>query len=632
MNTRYSVYSLIAIALLSVFAFIDKTYSQTTVISDTVLIDDYIKKSQELVYSNTDSAIYYATRAENLAKKLDFKEREADAHFRHGVAHYVFGNYDIALVHYTSADSLFRVLNMTEKRAKTLRVLGLIHAAWENHERAIRFYNRSISLSEAYSDTTGLVLNFYNMGISFKDLSSPDSATYYFNRSKKLAVKSKDTLQIMRADMMMGTNYILMDEVDLAIKHLRQAEVLVESNNLWDYGYLLGSLAEAYLKKGEYITARNYAKKGLDIQQQLNAKWELLRLYHILAQLEAASNNYQVSVTYFKKYDAYRDTVFNERRKKAIDHLALIQQELDNEQLNAQNLTQMQRLENQQLWIGLLVISLTGITIILILIYHNNRIIKQLNQELKFKNQSLDEQDKFKIEIMAIVGHDMINMISSLAGFVKLIGSNDITKEEFAKISPSLEENIESIRRSFANLYRWADSYNENRKLQEVVFDPVSIFEETVDLFGNILEHQNIKLHIEYSERFKISMIAEHFRIVIRNLVHNAIKFTPAGGVITLFIEACSENKVRIGVKDTGKGMEPEIIQQILIGNKRFSQPGLRKEAGTGLGLITIKRLLNQQKSELKIESILGKGSVFYFELNVAGSPKSEGTLHKSEI
>ena len=101
---------------------------------------------------------------------------------------------------------------------------------------------------------------------------------------------------------------------------------------------------------------------------------------------------------------------------------------------------------------------------------------------------------------------------------------------------------------------------------------------------------------------------------VLRNIVSNAIKFTPRGGAITL--KASSKDKLTlIEVRDSGVGMSPYILKSLFLLDQKIKQKGTENEPGTGLGLLLCKELLHKNNGSIYVESIEGEGSVFYLEL-----------------
>ncbi|TNE69258.1 sensor histidine kinase [bacterium] len=592
------------------------TYHQLTEeqLQDSSSIALYLKLSKSFYNLNQDSSLLFSFKGLKLAETYQIPAYIADANRDIGVIEYMRGNYIESLNYFLKADSVFRAIQNKRGIMKTVNVMGLIHAVWEDHESALNYYKSGLRIAAELNDEyyINIILN-YNIGITYMTDKKLDSAMITFTKVRDYAVKIDDSVHTAKALMFMSEVSRLANNNLEGLAYANQSRKLFKDNYLWDLGFLYGAFAGLYNNLGFSQKALEYGHMALEIEDQLQAKWELLRIHKILAETYDKAKMYPKSVYHFKLYDAYRDTLFDYQKQQTIARLGGVQKALENERLTHEKIENEQTLSNQKAWILFLAISLSGFLISTLIIWRSSRENKRLNAELIKKNTELDDLNSLKSEMLAIIGHDMINMTTSLGGFINLFNLKEITAEEFAQISPALEENIERVRLSFNNLFRWAESQKDGFSEQRIQFNPNKQFTEVVDLFSAITLRKNIALGIDASQDIEITFDVNHLTLIIRNLVHNAIKFTPEGGMITIYARYDNFN-IRIGVKDTGLGISNELVQNILnpIGN-RISKPGTRNEKGTGLGLIATKRFLKLNGSQLNVESEEGKGADFYF-------------------
>jgi len=130
-------------------------------------------------------------------------------------------------------------------------------------------------------------------------------------------------------------------------------------------------------------------------------------------------------------------------------------------------------------------------------------------------------------------------------------------------------------------------------------------------------ERAGLTLEVEYPESLPpVLADAERIQRVITNLLHNAIKFTPAGGRVTLLARRENEDRVVIAVRDTGVGIAPE--EQARIFERFYKADHARSSSGTGLGLAIAKHIVQAHRGQIWVESVEGRGSTFYFSLPVA--------------
>jgi signal transduction histidine kinase len=131
-----------------------------------------------------------------------------------------------------------------------------------------------------------------------------------------------------------------------------------------------------------------------------------------------------------------------------------------------------------------------------------------------------------------------------------------------------------------------------------------------------LIESRGIKLEKEIEDILLVSMDTERIRQVLRNLIGNAIKFTPRGGLVR--IVACRmDEEVHVSVTDTGPGITQEHIRIIFEKFRQVSPADSRQLQGTGLGLAIVKQIVQAHGGRIWVESKVGQGSSFIFVLPV---------------
>ena len=139
-----------------------------------------------------------------------------------------------------------------------------------------------------------------------------------------------------------------------------------------------------------------------------------------------------------------------------------------------------------------------------------------------------------------------------------------------------------------------------------------NIVNENMNLLSEIADKKSIKMVNEITDNIMAWTDADQVDIIIRNLMSNALKFTPKHGVIT--ISANEKNKHwEISVKDNGVGIAKEIQDKIFAKNANITTYGTDNEKGTGLGLSLCKEMVENNQGTIWVESILKKGTCFFF-------------------
>jgi len=235
--------------------------------------------------------------------------------------------------------------------------------------------------------------------------------------------------------------------------------------------------------------------------------------------------------------------------------------------------------------------------------------IKRSEKELKIAN---DTKDKF----FSIIAHDLKNPFNTIIGFNELILRNyniydDKKRLQMLEYMRSSSKNVYSL---LKNMLMWARTQTGSIKYNPEYIDINSLVEENVALIKPTAEKKQIK--VTTSIFFEGLVYADIFMVstIIRNLLINAIKFTPKNGKIK--IDTNNVNGfAEITITDSGIGIEKNKIEQLFSINQTFSEKGTDGETGSGLGLVICKEFVEKNKGKIFVESELNKGATFKFTI-----------------
>ena len=230
--------------------------------------------------------------------------------------------------------------------------------------------------------------------------------------------------------------------------------------------------------------------------------------------------------------------------------------------------------------------------------------------------EKLKELNDAKDRFFSIIGHDLKNMFHNIMGFGDLL-KDDINTGNIKTI----EEEVRMINSSAASAYtmlmsllQWANAQRGNMLFNPCPLVLNELANEELDEIYEIAMRKDIKLNVAIPEKFKVTADKEMLRIILRNLIANAIKFTYRGGQIEL--RAVTDvAQVEIAVSDNGMGMTEETIQKLFKPGTNSSGRGTENERGTGLGLLLCDEFVKKHGGRIWVESQPGKGSTFKFTL-----------------
>ncbi|MEI6888415.1 MAG: ATP-binding protein [Bacteroidales bacterium] len=252
------------------------------------------------------------------------------------------------------------------------------------------------------------------------------------------------------------------------------------------------------------------------------------------------------------------------------------------------------------------------------LVSQNSEILQQKNILEKQKHE-LTELNATKDKFFSIIAHDLRSPITTLISLSEVLRTDmdllDTLQQE--EILQSLHDLSRNYLRLLDNLLQWARVQSGRMVPEPVDFNLEEAIQDVMVFYKPYALDKQIKLSALNITPFNVLADKNMIRVVLRNLISNAIKFTQPGGEVQV-IMIPKENNVEITVQDNGLGMSPEVLENLFRLDKAQTSLGTSGEKGTGLGLHLCQEFVGLNKGTLKVESLKGFGSVFRFTIPTA--------------
>jgi PAS domain S-box-containing protein len=239
--------------------------------------------------------------------------------------------------------------------------------------------------------------------------------------------------------------------------------------------------------------------------------------------------------------------------------------------------------------------------------------------EITLKNEELQKINAEKDKFFSIIAHDLRGPFSGFLGLTEMLAekSSEMSKDTTQQIAVLMKDSATSLFQLLGNLLEWS---RMQRGL--AVFEPVSTILmnkiiEILPLAATAAEKKNIAIRYQIDDDLIVFADSNMLAAIFRNLVSNAIKFTPKGGTITISAKSDSDKWVEISVNDTGIGMSGKTIDQLFTLDINTNRKGTDGELSSGLGLLICKDFIEKHNGTLSITSEVDKGSTFSFTLPV---------------
>ncbi|MBH0008042.1 ATP-binding protein [Salinibacterium sp. SWN1162] len=242
-------------------------------------------------------------------------------------------------------------------------------------------------------------------------------------------------------------------------------------------------------------------------------------------------------------------------------------------------------------------------------------------QQLALENEQkatarVTELNRQKEEFVASASHELRTPITSIIGYVELLEEEEL--DDFQRAS------VETIARNARRLADLVESLLElgrprNPSTSVDTSDVVHTAQEVVRSLVPLAQRADLTLTVAASDPLRAALPAIELDRILTNIVNNALKFTPAGGTVTVSF-ARTATEVMVSVTDTGFGMAPETVEHIFERFYRAPDAEERGITGTGLGLPLVQGLVNKHLGSVTVASVVGEGSTFTVNLPLANA------------
>jgi len=384
--------------------------------------------------------------------------------------------------------------------------------------------------------------------------------------------------------------------------------------------------------KNNYVSAQLYANQGYSLADSLGSpelKVRVLKVLTFIAEKQGDLKRAQQLQDKIIQLHESTETLTNQKTLELIQNYFELDTKLHYiEQINNNNSANEKLIKSQHRTIAILVISLIILLAFLMVAFLFYRQKTHLSSRLQQQHEvlfdqkkviedqrtDLEEVNKLKDKLLAIIGHDLRTPIASLSSIADLFSIGYITADEVSKLMADLAPVVKGAELTLSNLMDFAGSQIKGQTVRATNVNMFLITVEIKKTFEHQLQHKNIVFNNNCSFEANVWADTNHVKVIMRNLISNAIKFTNNDGQVSIS-SSLHGNFMVICVADTGVGMTQDEVDKLFVVNQHFSQKGTSGEKGTGLGLLLCKELIELNHGKLWVEAEAGKGCRFNFSL-----------------
>jgi signal transduction histidine kinase len=539
---------------------------------------------------------------------------------------YTRGNYPASLRGALAAEKMASSQKNDTAVADAGNIIALVYMAQGQYQPVLPYLQKAAAINKKAGHLRHLVTNLINLCLYYSDQHQPQKAIRYADSSLNLsATIGAANLEAMSANHL-GKNYLEIGDHKKAAQSFRRVLDNKRYQDDWENSFANTGLARLYLKERNYVKAIQYGEEGFRLARKTATKWDAQQAAQILSQAYQQAHNYERAFYYLAEYKCYSDSLFNEKKEAEINFLLLKKKEAENRDLLHNNLLSKQQQKNTQMVVLMVSILAVGLLVLVTYWYkkfsgshRSNTALQQQFNEIERKsiliseqNLNLNQQNYTKDQLFSIIGHDLRSPFSSILNTLELFQSDDLEANEIREIASKFQEQVSVTAKMLDNLLLWGSSQLGGMKQHREVFNLAQVTGEVIDVYREVAARKHINLQFQPLADVTIWADVNQIKVIIQNILANAIKFTPNGGEVNVSFTTSGEH-VELIIRDNGLGMSPEILHQLLrYGGKRVSTYGTANEKGIGLGLLLVKDFAEQNEAVVQAQSQENEGTTFF--------------------
>jgi signal transduction histidine kinase len=536
------------------------------------------------------------------------------------------GNYNKALECYIKALKLAEHSSDQNAICEAYISIGTIFFEQKKFKESIEYMNKALAVEGSNTSKRNLAYIYNNLGISYKSLKQFQQSLPYQLEALKINQELNNEYGTAICYNNISGLYIALNDPYKALEYCLKSIALSEKLDYkvgLTYSYIVAG--DLYEKQNKIQIASNYYLKALNIAKDINYKKEIREAYEHLSFLSEKMNDLEKALAYHKLYLAINDTILNEDNLRQTNELN-IKYETEKKEKAILLLTKDRELKDktlkqqQTLRLGLIV-GVGLLLTLLFVLYNRYRFKQKANLALTKSQDELYKVIEQKEKLTSILAHDLktpLRFMTSVSTFL----SKDIDNLDKRKREKFLLELSTAAKNTYAfadELLTWLSVQQQNFTIVNTEVSMNGLMEELYLFFQDIAQAQHTELVIDSFPSITIKTDRRLLKIILRNIIDNAIKNTEEGE-IRISTKILSKEAIELSIRDTGNGMTQEQLQTLDLENTY----GFQFEIKNKLGFQIIKDLSSMLNIQLKVRSDIDVGTEVILQLPVSNQGRDQ--------
>lgn len=610
------------------------TQAQDT--ADSSFLSSLTKTGIETYLNKPDSAIKVCRQAYELAIQTEDLYHEGYSAYILSKAYWVKANYRLSTEYGFKALRVFQNSRFKKEYGNSLLALGRTLVELGNFTKANELLNMAENVARAIEDERLLAESFRERSYYLTEMNQFDSALVHADKGLALFEKLGDSLDA--SVLYSRKSRILFAKKDYAGSRRfafrgMLIDTLVGNRRGLAISYFQAAQNEHAL--GNPSNAERLLQHSIRINKEIGNLASLVRAHELMAKVLADTKRPELAIANLELASQFKDSLYNSEKSGQVQEMQSLY-ELEGKEgriklLEQEKAIRDQDVKNQKLFLIVLLVGMLFLVAVLFFLTRLRKVQNTRNTELAAKNIAIEQQkeemqaqaeklqqlNQLQTKLFSVISHDLRGPVSNLQSLLDLLTKKLLTPDEFVTVSDKLKTNLNVTQRTLENLLSWALSQMDGIRTEKKKIDIDSCIDEACRLMDEVASRKAVSINKQSQDKFLVEADPDQLQLILRNLIHNGIKFSKVGDEVKIETSRSNGHCV-VSVKDSGIGMTKEEIETITDSRGHFTKRGTQQEKGTGLGLLLCKEFIERNDGTMKIASTTNVGTEVTFTLKLA--------------
>lgn len=566
-----------------------------------------------------------------VAQKQEDSTEIAYSYHNIGRVHHTQTNFGVAHTYFFQALQLFTSLQDTTGMGYCYESLAKAYLLQEKYLKAIEMGEKSLALRKAKGNERAISSALIELADIYQWMEDYDRAIETLEEATEYAKALPEKSRMGQICLEMAETYFMINDYSNSIRYAEQAYNLLKMVNLPLRLQVMSLLGKLHYEQKNYQQAESYFQFILSTENKTGDLIIKQDAFLYLAQIKENTELLQEALSYWKRYNAVKDSIVNTEKSKAIGRLEgkfeLLKKEQENNYLKKQEkISQDMIQQTRQRNLALVVIVILGAGFMGVLIWKNGqtrRLFMMLKQQkeatevqyaqVKSSKEKLEELNEEKDGLMGIVAHDLKAPLNRIKGYVQIMKLTAKLDEEQQQYIEGIERSTENGRNLIRDLLDVSAFEQQDLTLHLEQVSLNELVEQLVQNYQLDVKRKDLNIIQKLEEGVGLYSDRQLIARIIENIFSNAIKFSPSEKHIFIHSWKAADH-IGLSIRDEGPGFT-EVDKNKMF--KKFQQLSAKPTAGensTGLGLAIVKSLIDRLQGEIQLISEPHKGATFHLK------------------